>query len=731
VTDGGYGEFDPTAAPPGLLDSVFTWLGQPGYAVKNVLQGDPGAALQNLVQFSSDLTTLGMVTEPLTGYSLNPLRNDTLMGMAGVESGGHGITTREELPTPVDVLKTWGVDTPDPELGWGKTMAINFAGDVLTDPFNLFAGAGTAAKGAVGIGSKMARGAAGAMEVAENLGRAAGQVEKGRGLLASSGLDALLAAKHTRPAQQDVGEVVARLLNQAAGPDVSDAVEEAWLKQLPEFIADKTFDPAIDAAHEAAILRQQQAALNTAGGAMGPPMPASMTPLDSIAARITADPVAEPSAWKSVYRDDYAALRLAERLGVDVNDPTVLLRITGDEAQRGIVESGMQALAREGFMRQPGALYFGLPFQRELVKVMEPESVSKVWEGLKWFSPAGWGWKAVHKLGPTGLATAIEKGADDAWDGLKSIYSRAYAATSKALPDFMPTLVQNWRNKLAGHTYTKVNVAADALQAAGLTAENRDLGTAVVRSLMNYGDEVRANNFGQVGPNKIDMFAANAANMAQYDAGVAQRIAEFTPLFRDQQAAEVYAAGVAKITDEIRAVPELAGRAHHVPAIMDAYTRQVATMVPELEQRGVWGGWWTKEGAAGRLRTNPFYVPNQADEMVSIFLAEHPLPKSKAAGAYAGKLRDLADEAIRDSTVEFTADNFTRARKYDTAELYDKFTKLAQEYNVPVPTLGAATSDVLNTDLLSLLVRRVVAVLARLVGVPLGRNVHVLVVGDQ
>lgn len=706
------------AAPPGLLDSVFTWLGQPGYAVKNVIQGfgtgDPlgglAAAGQNLLQFSSDLTTLGMLTEPLTGYSANPWRNDTLMGLAGIEAGGHGITTRDELPAPVDVLRNLGFDTPDPELGWGKTMAINFLGDVVTDPLNLFAGAGTAAKAAKGAAAVIAgAGKAGAMQLAETAGRALAQTAKGAELLRNTGLDALLAAKHTPQAFADAPEVMARVLRQTAGREINDAVEEAWLKHLPDFVADKSVDPAIDAAHQAATLRAQ-AAQAAAQGLPTAPLPPHMAAPDPLALGIAADPIADPSAWRSVYRDNLAATRLAERLGVDVADPLVLQRITGDQVQRTIVQAGTDALAREGFMRQPGALYFGLPFQRELVKVMEPESVSKVWEGLKWVSPPHFGWNLFHRLGPQGMVKVLEEGAENTWRGLQSIYSKSLAGVSAALPESLPIMAQNFKNLLAGHTYSRVNDAAQALVDAGLTAESRDLGDALTRSLREYGDDVRLANFAETaGPSRIDQLAATAQTMARTDAAVAQRIAEFTRIFGDQQTAEVYAAGVAKITDEIRQVPELAQRAHHVPAILDANAKIMAPMRAELESRGIWGSWWKQGDKAGRLRTNPFYVSNQADDMIGYFLAEHQLPASKAAADYAAELASATDDVLRDSVVKFSADNYTRARKYDLAELYDKLTKVADKYNVPVPTLGAATADALSTDLTSLVIRRVVA----------------------
>ena len=701
------------ALQPGLLDSVFTWIGQPGYAVKNLLQGEPGAALQNLVQFSSDLTTLGMVTEPLTGYSANPLRNDTLMGLArdyaGIESGGHGITTRDELPTPVDVLNTWGVPTPDPEIEWGKTLALNFVGDVVTDPLNLLMGAGAAAK-SLSTGAKL--GVSAGENFAGALARAAGETSKGSRALVDVGLDAFLKNRFDTAWLQRAPAAAVEFLKKVQAPDVSDALEESWAKLYPQYLADAAMDPVADAAYQA-----RRAAVEAAQ--QGPIPPPSVAPPPAAAA--APDPLAyldrflaDETAWKQRFKIQKAGERLAGDLGVTVDDPYTLAKISGHGAQEDVINAGVRALAREGFVRQPGALYAKIPFV-EAVKVLGPEDTARIWEFAKDLSPPHLASRFWHAYGPQGLVEAVDKTAEHAWQGVRTMYDRAFAKVTEALPPQVIGMVSGWRNRLAGDTYTRLLKIANGMEAAGLTRENTEtLGRTLTQKLMEFGDVARRMAFAD-DTSAINALADDASALARLDGGVAARIAEFTPLFEDDFTAKVYANGVQKITNEIASDPALAQWADMVPGILDTYTRHMAEMPRDLRARKIWAEWAEKgtKAAPGRkawLRTNPFYVPNQADETIAYFLAEHPQPSSRAASDYAGALQKVADDALRDSTVEFTVDNFTRARKYDEQQkLYDAFAKVADEYNVPIPTLRSATSDVLNTDLLSLLMRRAAA----------------------
>ena len=71
----------------GALERLTNFLGQPGFALRNLLSGEFVSAAKNVWDLGTGMLTLS----PLTGY--NPL----------------GVTTREDRPEFTDLLDRWGV----------------------------------------------------------------------------------------------------------------------------------------------------------------------------------------------------------------------------------------------------------------------------------------------------------------------------------------------------------------------------------------------------------------------------------------------------------------------------------------------------------------------------------------------------------------------------------------------------------------------------------------------
>ena len=106
-----------TPADPGLLASLADQISLPGFAIRNAIRGDFGAAGRNLADFG-----LNLVDAPLPG--------DWIPEISG----------EKDRPETRDVLHELGVGTPDGFAG----EALNFAGNVLTDPLTFVPGAAVA-----------------------------------------------------------------------------------------------------------------------------------------------------------------------------------------------------------------------------------------------------------------------------------------------------------------------------------------------------------------------------------------------------------------------------------------------------------------------------------------------------------------------------------------------------------------------------------------------------------
>lgn len=100
-----------------VLNAVGRFLSRPGFAVRSLLAGDVPAAGKNLAQMALDFPTGGFLNRSL---SLGRLVSDT-----------GDITSARERYSTEDVLRAHGQAAPASALG---KLALNFAGDIATDP---------------------------------------------------------------------------------------------------------------------------------------------------------------------------------------------------------------------------------------------------------------------------------------------------------------------------------------------------------------------------------------------------------------------------------------------------------------------------------------------------------------------------------------------------------------------------------------------------------------------
>lgn len=122
---------------PSVFESVFRFIGRPGFALRSLLAGDPEGSIRNILQF---------LNETALGGFLN--QNLTLTSLVG---GPRDLTSRAQRPEFTDLLRRWGVATHEiPSMG---KLALDVAGGIVTDPLTLVGGAPKGlATGAVNAG---------------------------------------------------------------------------------------------------------------------------------------------------------------------------------------------------------------------------------------------------------------------------------------------------------------------------------------------------------------------------------------------------------------------------------------------------------------------------------------------------------------------------------------------------------------------------------------------------
>lgn len=624
---------------PSALERFFTFLSRPYYVGTSLLggaaealgRGDPtalgrglGDAIENTVMFGEELATGSWAH----GKHLTNL-------LPGVDSP-YGLTEKKERPELSDVLHRGNLPFA-PKRGSPSELVVNIVGGAVLDPLTYVGGVGLGTKA-----GRVAKGAATGLGAVGHLGEAA-----------TAGV--ARAIENAAPKAW-----AARLA--AAGDDVTEAAHSFYREALNHsdnagFLRSKL------AEEEARILKE-------------PPTPEM---LDSMFRMGSGQPNRLGVVGPTYNPDE--ALRVAareeahRRLGVDPFSATVT-RFTGDELQAELLDQGTRWLEKQKLLKPAGVPTLELGD----VWTALPGS-AEAWGRIGLATPVHLAAGALNAggqaVGYPGLGDALREAATNLADGFgRTFYDRTLGLGNDAL--------RAATRQIAGETF--------AAQAARVPEVGRifegaspELTNLVGEQWLKYSDD-----FGDLAvnpwwePARVERAAQSVVDLHGGDRAAVQAQADAllpwaTPAKTGLNEEQAKALRL-MFFDARQRVAQAAAQAGHDPAlaqrILDGYVDAIRKLPEELVEVGRWS-----EG-----RATPFYVPHQATDDLTRFMAAGNPGKKLGGQTYESALRSV----------------FERRRDYTTlADWRAELARVAKKYGVD-DVVGSGV----ETDLSKLLLRR-------------------------
>ncbi len=397
-----------------VLGNLARFLSRPMFAVHNVLQGDLVGAAKNLAQLQLDFYTGGFLNR---NFSLASLFTET-----------GDITTAEERASTADVLRTWGVDTP--EKGSWAELGLNFVGDTLTDPLTYV----TLGAGALG---KRALTAAGRAVGGARLATALERTTLGTERLAQTALPAAEGlSSRALGAEKILGSALSTPAGKAAG------------LQAAEVAADDVFGRLLKDMDVPSEVRERLRAMGKT--------PSTATRDEALQAFEEAGAGRAPDLWgapsqftKAKVATEQAVHKatLEGRSMAGVNELGEFLRFTEFEHQANLLELGQQALEAQGLLHTRDALRFEIPFTKIATGPVTSPAVAALLGPLRGPTLGAIGMRTLpgklYQWAPVDVQRWVDSASSKVWENAKAIFDKTLVGNA-------PPWLRELRRNLAG-----------------------------------------------------------------------------------------------------------------------------------------------------------------------------------------------------------------------------------------------------------------------------------------
>lgn len=607
-----------------LLERFLTFLGRPQYMITSALGGvAEGLAKGSLDPVGEGLKDAGanaamFLQEVGTGSWLHGLSSQNLVGLPT------DFTTREDRPEVSDILRR--ADLPAPEQGSWTELGVNVLGGIPLDPMTYLGGLGLFSKA-----GRVAKAAATGAEVTGDL----------IGLGAKTAAHANAASRLSVALRQT--EKGAAMLAEA-GDDPKLLMERLLSRHDFDGVKATAVD---DLANK--LLKDDAFKAETAARLASPrgPMAPVLGSLEEVL----------PGA---------ARTRAQELLGLDPTGVSRGVTLLGTMDQAPILNAAVDALEGAQALKPMGVPTLEVPF-------------TKWWKA---FPGSPEFWDKVGIWTPARLANAVLAKADPA------------AATAFA------DMAARLNSRVGRMFYDKVaGLAPQALLDVGRQVSGEEVATkatehvAAARAFAGI-DEAAANVIGrkwaEIGDRWWDLDKHGAAHQAAVTSAAVDKImsspfggqamleqapgvlpwaTKATTGMDDDALKSLRLAYVAGRVEVAEAVHAIGGNVEGAMTALDHMTSVYGRMPGELAAVGAWV----------EQKANPFYIPHQASEALSRFMA---------AGAGGKKVGGQTYEAALQSV-------YQKRRDYpQLRDFYEELNKVADRFAVPRPNLDDLLSNV-------------------------------------